>query len=185
MMHEFMNLTGKAGGAGLLLATGLLLAAPVHAGGVTVTEGETARFQITATPKWSRGNYDGPPAHIRLWYDTHGGTAIEGEDYETAHSWAHSVQGFIGQPLTVSVETFGDDAVEGDETFRIRIRKMEARYLGRFGQIWWRTTPVSRWNFTGAKTATIEDATPSPQQQHASYEDEKYGAGYTGTVWGE
>ena len=184
-MHRSSEFMKKTGG-GLLLAAGLMLAGPVHAGDVTVREGETAKFQITVSPKSSIGRYQatiGGPS-IRLWYDTDGGTAVEGTDYETAHSWKHNVRGVAGSPLTISVKTFEDDAVEGDETFNVRMRKVEVQVRQRWGASYWRVIPNSKWDFRGAKTATIEDATPSPQQ-HGSYEEEKYGPNYSGTVFGE
>ena len=162
-------LCGAAG-----FAAALMLAVPAHA----VTEGETAQFQITASHKY--GSH--ASATIRLWYDTDGGTAVEGTDYETAHSWKHNVQGVSGSPVTISVKTFEDDAVEGDETFNIRIRKVQVQGYGWRGSRVWRNQPLGDWNFEGVKTATITDATP---QEHDSYEDEKYGPGYTGTVFGE
>ncbi len=154
----------------------LMLAVPAHA--VTVKEGETAQFQITVTAK--SGN--GEASRIRVWYDTDGGTAVEGTDYETAHSWAHNVQAWTGSPVTIRVKTFEDDAVEGDETFNIRIRKVEVQVRHRWGASYWRATSNSKWNISGVTSATIEDATP---QEHESYEDEKYGPGYSGTVFGE
>ncbi len=152
----------------------LMLAVPAHA--VTVKEGQTAQFQITASHKY--GSH--ASATIRVWYDTDGGTAVEGTDYETAHSWKHNVQGVSGSPLTIRVKTFEDDAVEGDETFNIRIRKVQVQGYGWRGSRVWRTQPLGDWNFEGVKTATIAD--PTPQE---SYEDEKYGPGYSGTVFGE
>ena len=157
-------------GAGLAALT---LAAPAHAGNVTVEEGETAQFEITVTPKYGHSG----PARIRLWYDTDGGTAVEGTDYETAHSWKHSVVGWTGNPVSIRVKTFEDDAVEGDETFNIRIRKVEVQARSRWGHIFWKTTPRNRLNFSGVKSATIKDTTPRPA--HSSYEDEKYGQGCT------
>ena len=177
MMYNRSGFMTKAGG-GLLLAAGLMLAGPVHAGGVTVKEGETAKFQITAAHKY--GSH--ASATIRLWYDTDGGTAVEGKDYETAHSWQHNVQGVSGSPLTISVKTFEDDAEEGDETFNVRMRRLQVQGYGWRGSKVWRDQPLGDWNFEGEKTATIKDATP---QEHDSYEDEKYGQGYTGTTFGE
>ena len=170
----------KTARAGLLIGAGLVLAVPAQAGNVTVKEGETAHFQVTVTPKGSRG---GASERIRLWYDTDGGTAIEGGDYEAAHSWKHHVVGRIGSPVTISVKTFEDDTVEGDETFNIRMRKVEVQARGRWGHSYWRTTPNSRLDFNGAKSATIADETP--RRQYSSYEEEKYGPNYTGQVWGE
>ena len=76
----------------------------------------------------------------------------------------------------------GDDAVEDDETFNIRVRKVMSRQLGPFGNRYWREQPSHILDIKGVKTATIEDATP---QQHGSYEDEKYGPNYSGTTFGE
>ena len=151
----------------------LMLAVPAHAGNVTVTEGETAQFEITVTPK--SGN--GESSRIRLWYDTDGGTAVEGTDYETAHSWAHNVQAWSGSPVTISVKTFEDDAVESDETFNIRIRKVEVLVRHRWGASYWRTTPSSKWNIGGVKTATIIDATPPPQGSDDTQGTRPEGAG--------
>ena len=177
MMHRSSEFMKKTGG-GLLLAAGLMLAGPVHAGDVTVKEGEAAKFQITATHKY--GGH--ASATIRVWYDTDGGTAVEGTDYETAHSWKHNVRGVAGSPLTISVKTFEDDAVEGDETFNIRMRRLQVEGYGWRGSRVWRNESLGDWNFKGAKTATIKDTTP---QEHDSYEDEKYGPNYSGTVFGE
>ncbi len=168
--------------APLTLIGALMLAVPAHAGNMSVPEGETAQFEITPAPKFHHQGAVGS-VRVRLWYDTDGGTAVEGTDYETAHSWAHNVMGVAGSPMTISVRTFQDDAVEGDETFSIRIRKVQVQYRGRFGHTSWRPSPISSWKFEGVRTATIRDATP--RHQHASYAEEKYGQGYTGTVWGE
>ncbi len=84
--------------------------------------------------------------------------------------------------MTISVKTFEDDTVESDETFNIRIRRMQVQGYGWHGARVWGDQSLGDWNFKGVKTATIEDATP---QEHDSYEDEKYGEGYTGTVFGE
>ncbi len=176
-MHERSGLPTRAAGS-LLLAACLVAWGPAHADGVSVKEGETAQFRITATPKHTGGT----PVRIRVWYDTDGGTAVEGRDYETAHSWSHNVQGVAGSPLTITVKTFADAAAEGDETFGIRLRRVEVRTRGRWGHDVWRVTPVSGWTFSGVRTATIRDTTP---RQHSSYEAEKYGQGYTGEVWGE
>ncbi len=170
---------GKVARTGLLVAAGLVLAVPAHAGNVTVKEGETAHFQITVTPKQDRGG----STRIRLWYDTDGGTAVEGSDYEAAHSWKHNVAAWSGSPVTISVKTFEDDAVEGDETFNIRMRRVEVQARGRWGHISWRTVPSYRFNFSGVKSATIRDTTPRDKER--SYEEEKYGPNYTGQVWGE
>ncbi len=177
--HDTIRHFPSGPAATLAAALGLaLLSAPVHAGGVSVKEGEKATFQITATHKY--GSH--ASATIRLWYDTDGGTAVEGTDYETAHSWKHNVQGTAGSPVTISVKTFEDDAVESDETFNIRIRRLQVQGYGWRGARVWRTQSLGDWNFKGVKTATIKDTTP---QEHDSYEDEKYGEGYTGTVFGE
>ena len=143
----------------LTAALGLaMMASPVHAGNVTVKEGETAKFQITVTPKSDNSASD----RIRLWYDTDGGTAVEGTDYETAHSWKHNVWAWTGSPVTISVKTFEDDAVESDETFKIRMRKVEVWVSQRWNASYWRTVPNSKWKFKGVKTATIKDTTPRP-----------------------
>ena len=133
-----------------------------HAENLTVQEGDTVDFSIVVThPQYVEGV---SAKKIRLWYDTDGGTATEGEDYETAHSWRDHVTGEIGAPLTISVETFSDDDEEGDETFSIRMRKLEqwvvcAPGASRHCTDGWRGVPIGTWVFTGEKTAVIEDAT--------------------------
>ncbi len=146
----------RRAGCGLLAA--LLLAGSASAADVTVIEGETARFAITVQPKFHTRS-DGRAMPIRVWYDTDGGTAIEGTDYATAHSWSHHVRGTAGAPLTIAVKTFADDAVEGDETFNIRVRKLQVLTRGRWGHTGWRDVPASRWTVAGPTTATITDAT--------------------------
>ncbi|MCY4289994.1 MAG: hypothetical protein OXC63_15585 [Aestuariivita sp.] len=174
-----------------VLCAGVSLVSPASAGNVTVTEGETATFQITVTRKSGTAEFD-ESGRVRLWYDTHGGTAVEGTDYQTAHSWAHFVQAWSGSPVTISVPTFEDAAVEGDETFNIRIRKIEVWVPKRWFASYWRLTPKSKWKISGVKSATIIDATPQEPEsdehesdEHESYEDEKYGPGYTGQTFGE
>ena len=159
-------------GRGMAALVALVLAVPAHAGNVTVQEGETARFQITVTPEAGGGE----ASRVRLWYDTDGGTAVEGTDYETAHSWSHNVQAWTGSPVTISVKTFEDDAVEGDETFGIRIRKVELWVRQRWGASYWRTTPSSKWNISGEMSATIEDATPQPQGSDGTHGTRPEGA---------
>ncbi len=180
MTNDGRFMTTAVGG----LLAALLLAGPAAADTVTVTEGATAQFTITVAPKYHNQN-DGRSAHIRLWYDTDGGTAVEGEDYAIAHSWQHHVRGVVGQPLTIAVETFADDIVEGDETFNIRLRKLQVQVRGRWGHSAWRTVPASAWKYRGIKTATILDATPHTPATPGSYEAEKYGPNYSGTVGGE
>ncbi|MDE0153450.1 MAG: hypothetical protein OXN23_06275 [Gammaproteobacteria bacterium] len=139
-----------------------LVAGTAHAESLTVQEGDTVDFSIVVThPQYVEGV---SAKKIRLWYDTDGGTATEGEDYETAHSWRDHVTGEINSSLTISVETFSDDVVEGDETFSIRMRKLEqwvvcAPLASRHCTDGWREVPMRTWVFTGAKTAVIEDVT--------------------------
>ncbi|MCY4310150.1 MAG: hypothetical protein OXC54_02370, partial [Rhodospirillaceae bacterium] len=64
--------------------------------------------------------------------------------------------------VTISVKTFEDDAVESDETFKIRMRKVEVWVSQRWNASYWRTVPNSKWKFKGVKTATIKDTTPRP-----------------------
>ncbi len=146
-----------------IAALAWLVAGTAHAESLTVLEGNKVDFSIVVThPQYVEGV---SAKKIRLWYDTDGGTATEGEDYETAHSWRDHVTGEIGDPLTISVETFSDDVEEGDETFSIRMRKLEQWVLCpplavRSCSSGWRQVPsIGTWVFTGAKTAVIEDAT--------------------------
>ena len=166
--------------AGSSLLTAMLLSVPASAGNVNVIEGDIAEFRVTVQPK-SPDRGTGAGTSIRVWYDTDGGTATEGADYATAHSWSHHVRGTVGEPLLIQVETFADNAVEGEETFTIRVRKLQVLTQHRWGQVNWRTVPNFNWTSQGATTATIKDAT-IPQ---GSYEKQKYGSNYSGTVWGE
>ena len=146
----------------LKIAALALVAGTAHAGNLTVQEGDTVDFSIVVThPQYVEGV---SAKKIRLWYDTDGGTATEGEDYETAHSWRDHVTGEIGDPLTISVETFSDDVEEEDETFSIRMRKLEQwvlcpEWASRHCTDGWRGVSIGTWIFTGEKTAVIKDAT--------------------------
>jgi len=149
---------------GLCLIAGLglvgLLTGPAPAGGVTVTEGETARLQITVRPKFFGSRPGGILPRIRLWYDMHGGTAEAGEDYAAAHAGTLHVQGHIGHPMSIAIDTFADNIVEGDETFTLRLRTLEVQVARRWGTTYWQKVPLSQYAFQGATTATITDATP-------------------------
>ena len=149
---------------GFLLAAGVGLVPPAQAGDVTVTEGGTATFQVTVTRK--PGIFF-PSDRIRVYYADHGDTAtrgtsdhgvgVDGADYPWLNPWVHYVEGGIGQPLTISVPTFADDLVEGDETFKIRAVGIRALTQ------WWQNTPLPTWNVNGLPTTvTIQDATPAP-----------------------
>ena len=144
----------------LKLAALALVAGTAHAGSLTVQEGDTVNFSIVVThPQYVEGV---SAKKIRLWYDTDGGTATEGEDYATAHSWRDHVTGEIGSALTIPVETFSDGEEEGDETFSIRMRKLEQWVLcpswaSRHCTDGWREVSTATWIFTGEKTAVIED----------------------------
>jgi len=144
----------------LKLAALALVAGTAHAGSLTVQEGDTVNFSIVVThPQYVEGV---SAKKIRLWYDTDGGTATEGEDYATAHSWRDHVTGEIGSALTIPVETFSDQEEEGDETFSIRMRKLEQWVLcpswaSRHCTDGWREVSTATWIFTGEKTAVIED----------------------------
>jgi len=108
------------------VAVTALIAAPfsVYADDtVTVREGDTADFAITVShPQYVAGQAS---PKIRIWYDTDGGDATEGGDYEQAHSWRDKVEALIDVPVTISVNTFSDNEEEADETFMIRMRKLE------------------------------------------------------------
>ncbi|MCY4308981.1 MAG: hypothetical protein OXC57_12045 [Rhodobacteraceae bacterium] len=141
-----------------VLAAALLTVVAAVPSYASVTEGETAVFEITVTPKYGSHIF----THIRVWYETSDGTAVAETDYRPTYPWKDNhVHGLIGQPLTILVETFEDSDVEGDETFKIRIKKLE---VGRFQQVWsnqqlrWMRTSMSGWNISGGMTATISDA---------------------------
>ncbi|MCY4051869.1 MAG: hypothetical protein OXE41_01470 [Gammaproteobacteria bacterium] len=141
----------------LTLATALLtlmVALPSQASGISVTEGETANFQITVHPRHS-GH---PFSQVRIWYETVDGTAVNGTDYQGTYPWDNkSVKGAIGQPLKISVRTFEDNDIEGSETFKIRIKRLE---VGRHWNPWqfgWINTTISSWKINGQMTATITD----------------------------
>ncbi len=102
-----------------------MLVSPVSAEEVTVTEGETARFSITASYGGYQGRGSSGPSRIRLSYKTLNGTATAGQDYEQANSWSDKVIGPPGSTLKIEVETFEDDVQEDDETFSIQIVKLE------------------------------------------------------------
>jgi len=63
--------------AGLFPGTGMGLVSLAQAGNVTVTEGETATFQITVTQNPDAG-FRYPDTRIRVYYASDGGTATPG-----------------------------------------------------------------------------------------------------------
>ncbi|MCY4190975.1 MAG: hypothetical protein OXD42_06590 [Rhodospirillaceae bacterium] len=143
----------------LTAALGLaLLSAPAHAGDVSVKEGEKATFQITVTKK--PGGFPYRDTRIRVYYAAYGGTAtkgashhgvgVDGADYSWTNPWVYYVQGQPGQPLTISVQTFRDDLVEGDETFKIKVVGIKVP-----GRGWWHNTALSNWNVKGLPTKSF------------------------------
>ena len=71
--------------AGLVLAAGIGLVSPAQAGDVTVTEGETATFQITVTQNPDAG-WQYPDTRIRVYYASDGGTRRPAKAI-TASAW--------------------------------------------------------------------------------------------------
>ena len=151
-----------------VVAVMALIAAPftVYADDtVIVYEGDTAGFTITVSyPQYVAGQAS---PKIRIWYDTDGGNATEGSDYEQAHSWRDKVEALIDVPVTISVNTFSDNEEEADETFMIRMRKLEHWRVcpSAPGRITCTTgysqVPMTNWIFTGAMTAVIKDVQPA------------------------
>ena len=147
------------------LMAGMMLTGSAEAGNVTVTEGEKATFQITVTP--TRDMPDNYYGRIRVYYSAYGGTAtkgqgdygvgVDGADYTWTNPWVKYADGWVGKPLTVSVQTYKDDVVEGDETFKIKVDGIKVPYKG-----WWHHTSWSDWDIKGLPTITIKDATPAP-----------------------
>ena len=155
-------------GAAVLVA--LMTVAPVaaQAGDVTVTEGETATFQITVTRSATAANrVFNRDSRIRVYYASDGGTAtpgfsdhgvgVDGADHQYLNPWTNYAQGRIGHPLRISVRTHRDDLVEGDETVKIKVVGIRTPFKG-----WWHNTRFSDWTITGLPTITITDATPPP-----------------------
>ncbi|MCY4168208.1 MAG: hypothetical protein OXE82_08000 [Rhodobacter sp.] len=145
---------------GFLLAAGVGLVPPAQAGDVTVTEGGTATFKITVTQNPDAG-FQYPDTRIRVYYASDGGTATpgfrrEGGDYEDLNPGVNFVEGRTGQPMTISVQTHPDDQVEGDETIRIKVVRVDVP------NVWWYSTALFYWTVTGLPTITIKDATPAP-----------------------
>ncbi|MDE0279067.1 MAG: hypothetical protein OYH76_24490 [Defluviicoccus sp.] len=157
------------------VAVTALIAAPfsVYADDtVTVREGDTADFAITVShPQYVAGQAS---PKIRIWYDTDGGDATEGGDYEQAHSWRDKVEAFINVPVTISVKTFSDQEEEADETFMIRMRKLEhwrvcpPRPYGIGCTTGYAEVSMTNWTFTGAMTAVIEDVQPASSNSEGS-----------------
>ncbi|MCY4289019.1 MAG: hypothetical protein OXC63_10535, partial [Aestuariivita sp.] len=60
-----------------VLCAGVSLVSPASAGNVTVTEGETATFQIAVT-RLGKGSQFSADTRIRVYYSAAGGTATPG-----------------------------------------------------------------------------------------------------------
>ncbi len=153
--------------AGVLCATGVSFVSPASAGNVTVTEGETAKFNITVT-RTATSRLFSQRSRIRVYYSAAGGTAtpgfsdhgvgVDGADLQYLNPWLNWVQGRLGESMTISVRTHRDDLVEGDETVKIKVDGIRVPYKG-----WWHDVRASDYNFTGLPTTIIiEDATPAP-----------------------
>ncbi len=143
-----------------LVAALALVAGSAHA--QSVTEGDTVDFSITLNHLWYIPGVSG--TKIRVWYETKDGTATGGEDYEAAHSSSDNVEAEILSAFTISVETYSDDVVEGEETFDIQLKKVDLwvdctnswNYFCTHG---WNTGPsIDSWSISGSRTATIVDA---------------------------
>lgn len=154
----------RAMSAGWVAAAMLaVMVGSAQAAAVTVTEGETATFQITVTQNTEAG-FQYPDGRIRVYYASDGGTATpghrrDGADYEPLNPGVNYVDGHTGEPLTISVKTYTDDQVEGDETFGMRVTGV---YIP---NVWWHSTALFYWTVTGLPTITITDATPAPAPQ--------------------
>ena len=162
-------------GAALMLAT---LAQPataweIRAPDITVKESETAVFTITLPiPRTTPS---------RFAYRTENGSAKAGVDYEAKSG--HVVFPKGKRRAQVRIETH-QDGDANDEHFNLVLSNFQVQVPYFWGHYW--TSNPQMLSGTGGpveprtKTvrATIIDA-------GLSYEDEKYGPGYTGTVFGE
>ncbi|MCY3984657.1 MAG: hypothetical protein OXE85_12175 [Roseovarius sp.] len=158
--------------AGFFMAAGAGLTFPAQAGDVTVTEGEKATFQITVKRNNSgSGRYFSD--RIRVYYAGYGGTAtpgqshygvgVDGADYAWLNPWVNYVDGRVGNPLTIKVQTHRDDLMEGDETFKIKVVGIKVPF-----KAWWHNTRMSDWKVEGLPTITIKDATQPAATETAS-----------------
>ena len=140
-----------------------MLVSPVSAEEVTVTEGKTAEFSFTASYNAPQGRTSYGPAKLRLSYKTVNGTATAGKDFDQAIWWSDHVTGMSNGPLKIGVETFEDDVQEDDETFSIKIVRLQVWIASDFwtagGQ--WQQVPFpgGNWSLAGATKAVIKDAT--------------------------
>lgn len=142
--------------------------ADLRAPGIKVVEGRTAQFAITFSPPW------GYNFAIRWSYETQDGTATSGEDYVAASG--HVVFPAGATSATVSVATKEDSVADDEETFSLKLHTLETKGAQRGSNEW-----TSIWGVRGL---------PSQKTIHAeivdrTYEDEKYGVGYTGMTFGE
>ncbi len=153
------------------------LAAPIVTPPVAAKEGETAVFTI----RKPRRTY----AAVRYRFRTRDGTA-NAEDYVSL-SGVLTFERFETSK-EIRVETRRDHRAEQGETFTLELHSPQVNWTPDWNHAWkspYQPCP-SRW-FEGfdrlprthAVTATIVDLSGT------SYESQKYGAGYTGTVWGE
>ncbi|MCY4210688.1 MAG: hypothetical protein OXD47_05290 [Gammaproteobacteria bacterium] len=163
----FIRLT--LGLAASLVLAGQVAAQAYFAGeDIEVTEGGTAVFIITM------------PIHqdfdVRYSYRTQDGSAKAGEDYQAKQG---TVEILKNGPQTkrVEIQTYSDGDV-WDAEFELVLFDRYIRSKWRDHTYTYKPVPAPA---DVRIRATIKDA----QGGDSSYEDEKYGSGYTGSVFGE
>jgi len=139
-------------------------------------EGETVVFTI----KKPRRTY----AAVRYKFRTRNGTA-DAEDY-VSHAGVLTFNRFETSK-EIRVRTLRDHRAEDTETFTLELHAPEVNWTPEWNT--WKTPyqPCPSHWFEGFDrlpgTRSIEAVIIDPSG--TSYEDQKYGAGYTGEVWGE
>lgn len=162
-----LTATKVAGAVALAILGGAILEPARASADPTASEGRELVFKITVPQA------PGKNTKIHYRFQTVDGTARAHEDYRPDSGRPTF---FAGQGTkTVSVQTLPDQDNERDETVYLRV------YDGKIRATGWRSRLIGQFPLRREMTLTGTIVNVRPP----SYEDQKYGSGYSGTRFGE
>ena len=167
------RLRSGAVGAALMLATPPAAAQSLMAPDITVKESETAVFTITLPIPWSVAS--------RFAYRTEDGSARAGTDYDAKSGHVVFAKGTRRAQVRIETHRDGD---ANDEHFNLVLSNFQVQVPYFWGQ-YWTSNPQMLSSTGGLVSPRTKTVRATILDTGLSYEDEKYGPGYTGTVFGE